>query len=305
MKKVTAAAVSASAIVAAATGGMLFMSASSAAPNGDVKICHATGSAKNPYQVNSVDPSSVDNQGGAYLNGHGDHDGPLFDPMGGPGQPTWGDIIPPIESPTDPENNFDGLNWTTAGQAIYENGCKPVEPVDEEITICHALDSITSPYESATVLRSSVDKNGAKYLDGHADHSGPVFDPEGGVEQPQWGDIIPPITSLTEADNDYDGLNWDAAGQAIYDNGCAVPTPTPPPTTPPPPSGGGGGTATTVTVTTPTPTPSPSLTPVVVAPAAPIVTPPSEAVVEPATAPRPERVVPASVPAGGGAAATR
>ena len=35
---------------------------------------------------------------------------------------TWGDIIPPYTYP--PANfTYAGLNWTSAGQAIYNNGC--------------------------------------------------------------------------------------------------------------------------------------------------------------------------------------
>jgi len=82
----------------------------------NVTICHATSAFKNPYQVNTVDPSSTD------FNGHGDHNGPLFDPDADPKTAKWGDIIPPI-----PSRDYPGLNWP-AGQAIWEAGCKVVVP---------------------------------------------------------------------------------------------------------------------------------------------------------------------------------
>lgn len=73
-------------------------------------ICHRTGSSSNPYVVNHPN-----NQG--QFEGHADHTGPIWTP----GATEWGDIIPPI-----PALNFPGLNWPE-GQAIWENGCKPVE----------------------------------------------------------------------------------------------------------------------------------------------------------------------------------
>src|SRR5215211_1706394 len=75
-------------------------------------ICHSTGSSTNPYVVNHPN-----NQG--QFEGHADHTGPIWTP----GATEWGDIIPPI-----PALSFPGLNWTAEGQAIWENGCKPVEP---------------------------------------------------------------------------------------------------------------------------------------------------------------------------------
>ena len=42
----------------------------------------------------------------------------------------WGDIIPPypyVDKNGEPQI-FPGRNWSTDGQAIWENGCKPVRP---------------------------------------------------------------------------------------------------------------------------------------------------------------------------------
>jgi LPXTG-motif cell wall-anchored protein len=82
-----------------------------ATPNEKVTICHATSSDTNPYTVNTVDESSIDEQHNRYLNGHGDHER---------------DIIPPFRT-------FPGRNWDEAGQAIWANGCK-VPIVLEEVT---------------------------------------------------------------------------------------------------------------------------------------------------------------------------
>lgn len=96
---------------------------------------------------------------------------------------------------------------------------------EPSVTLCHATNAASNPYVSIT-----VDVAGG--WDGHDKHTGPVFD-DSMKSGDNWGDIIPPTT--------YNGvefsLNWDAAGQAIWNNGC-----TPPSTQP----------STTVTATTTT-----------------------------------------------------
>jgi hypothetical protein len=82
------------------------------------------------------------------------------------------------------------------------------KPPPQKVTLCHATASQKNPYRSITV-------NVAGGWDGHDKHTGPVFTP--GIKG--WGDIIPPTV--------YKGvsfsMNWDAAGQAIWNNGCVVP----------------------------------------------------------------------------------
>jgi hypothetical protein len=116
-----------------------FIAPAAATPPGDnghkVTICHRTNSVTNPYTVNTVDLASVDGdagndhgQGDHYLN----HVGPLFDPEAEYSPPMkgdeWGDIIPPVP------DVHEGLNWSTAGQAIWENGCNLVVPTRTEPT---------------------------------------------------------------------------------------------------------------------------------------------------------------------------
>jgi hypothetical protein len=92
-----------------------------AAPSGSVvaaqdtvDICHSTGSDGNPYVVNH--PAKDGD-----VSGHADHTGPIwFDGI----EVEWGDIIPPF---TFEGGSFPGLNWTTEGQAIYDNDCNIVE----------------------------------------------------------------------------------------------------------------------------------------------------------------------------------
>jgi hypothetical protein len=90
-----------------------------AADKTEITICHATGSQGNPYVVNSPAINSSGAFAGELAGGHNSHTGPLWFPGI---QVTWGDIIPPYEYP--PANfTYAGLNWTTAGQAIYNNDC--------------------------------------------------------------------------------------------------------------------------------------------------------------------------------------
>ncbi len=88
-----------------------------------VDICHATASSTNPYTVNSIDVSSIDSTGNKYLNGHGDHVGPVFDGT----VSAWGDIIPPFSNPKS-GTAFPGYNWTTVGQTIWASSCNYVSP---------------------------------------------------------------------------------------------------------------------------------------------------------------------------------
>ncbi|MDT4963358.1 MAG: hypothetical protein QOF87_3005 [Pseudonocardiales bacterium] len=82
---------------------------------------------------------------------------------------------------------------------------------EAQVTLCHATDSNTNPYVAIT-----VDAAGA--YDGHLGHTGPIWDPTLKAQHIHWGDIIPAFT--------YNGHEYSLnvpAGQAILDNGCAVP----------------------------------------------------------------------------------
>lgn len=97
-----------------------------ATPGEKVEICHATGSASNPYVTNKVDLNG--------LEGHGGH---------------GGDIIPPNSYLTA------GLNYDTVGEATLKNRCKPVEgpaipPADKKST------SATPPDPQPTPTRQSA-----------------------------------------------------------------------------------------------------------------------------------------------------
>ena len=140
-------------------------------------------------------------------NGHDTHDGGVF-----PADP-HGDIIPPSEA----ESGFyPGQNWNAEGQAIFFNNCQPGDepppPGENKVPICHARNfgEGGDPYNRPNPSVEGI-------LNGHAGHTGPVFFED--IEE-QWGDIIPPFDFGPGAQ--FDGLNWDADGQAIYFNNCNV-----------------------------------------------------------------------------------
>ena len=138
---------------------------------------------------------------------------------------------------------------------------------DDNVTICHRTNSVTNPYVVETVDPDSVDGDtGNDNGQGdHTAHTGPVFDATADYPAPhngdQWGDIIP-------AHDNFAGLNFDAAGQAILENDCEVPTSTTNTPTP------------TDTLTqTPSPTDTPTATPTTNPSATPTNTPPNTATV--------------------------
>lgn len=90
-----------------------------------IEICHSrqpqpskgqgSGPQNNPYgpKTITVDGNAISQKG------HDTHDGPVFN---GTDQDSWGDIIPPFKYGNDKQ--YPGMNWTTEGQAIYNNNCQ-------------------------------------------------------------------------------------------------------------------------------------------------------------------------------------
>jgi Domain of unknown function DUF11/Prealbumin-like fold domain len=86
------------------------------------------------------------------------------------------------------------------------------QPNEKKVRICHATSSQTNPY----ISNEPAIANNGDLQGGHLNHTGPVFPAD------DWGDIIPPYTYTDQSGNEavFPGRNWDAAGQAIWQNGC-------------------------------------------------------------------------------------
>lgn len=97
-----------------------------------VTICHRTNSATNPYVRITVDHHAVDGHGEGSDHA-GVHTGDVYEPGMKERGERWGDIIPAVTTPDGEAHP--AVNWTAAGQAIFENSCElPAEtpPAVEE-----------------------------------------------------------------------------------------------------------------------------------------------------------------------------
>lgn len=108
--------------VVGTAAGMLGITGSAVAGSSSISgekvtLCHATGSSTNPYTVNTVDESSVQNPVSGELEGHGKHED---------------DVIPPFTQPKKSPPNGPGQFWTyngnnwPAGEDLLANGCFPL-----------------------------------------------------------------------------------------------------------------------------------------------------------------------------------
>jgi len=101
-------------------------------------------------------------------------------------------------------------------------------PDSTKVTICHRTNSDTNPYVVITPDVSGV-------LNGHAGHTGPVWNPTLKAAKTKWGDIIPAFYhdggQLFAGQNlaALGGADLDILGQAILDNSCRIPGAPPPP----------------------------------------------------------------------------
>ena len=107
-----------------------------------------------------------------------------------------------------------------AGAGVLFMGLNTASADPASVTLCHATASTTHPYQEITVAPNAI-QNLIFGPNGHGSHTGPVFDPNGGKNQPAWGDIIPAFSYGDPVIN-YPGMNL-ADGQAILDAGCLVP----------------------------------------------------------------------------------
>lgn len=110
---------------------LLSVSAIQPAPD-DHEICHATGSASNPYVLLSPDKEGV-------------HDGHL-----GESHQDGDDIVPPFTH----HDEVHSQNWDAEGQAIFENGCDT--PSSTTTTTTGSQTTTTSPPSETTTTTSDT-----------------------------------------------------------------------------------------------------------------------------------------------------
>jgi TolB protein len=223
-------------------------------PREQITLCHATGSATNPYVLITVSYNAVD--------GHG-HEGHAEDIIPAPADGCPKPPPPPVTSTPRPTET--------------------PRPPRERITLCHATGSATNPYVEITVSYNAVDGHG------HEDHANDIIPmPAGGCPRPPTPTVPPPPQRITlchatgSATNPYVEItvNYNAVDGHGHEGhafdiipmpaeGCprpsATPTPSPTPTLPP----------------TPTPTAPPTATPTL-PPSTPPPPPPTEVIVPPA-----------------------
>jgi hypothetical protein len=146
---------------------------------GNITICHATGSETNSYEEITVNVNG--------LNGHGDHEGDII-PM-----PAEGCLVAPTAAAIDTDeiavchvtgeaaNLYDVVMVPSAELDAYvlanpndinpmpSTGCPAylIEVSNGQVTFCHANDDSSKSYEEVTVS--------ADGLDGHGDHEEDVF----------------------------------------------------------------------------------------------------------------------------------
>jgi hypothetical protein len=92
----------------------------------------------------------------------------------------------------------------------FTRSVSAIQAETEKVTICHRTNSVSNPYVTLSVPTTAID--GLDKSD-HNHHSGPVATSEAAAQalkdnKVKWGDIIPNV------------LNWDQAGQAVYNNNC-------------------------------------------------------------------------------------
>jgi LPXTG-motif cell wall-anchored protein len=129
-----------------AAGSICLLGAPAAANHngGSVTICHRTDADNNPYVQISPDEAAVDGAAPAHGDHFLEHQGPVWDDTLKDQHIKWGDIIPPVPG------HHNGLNWTVAGQAIYNNGCAPAVPPTTTTTVAPTTTTTVAP-TTATV----------------------------------------------------------------------------------------------------------------------------------------------------------
>jgi hypothetical protein len=115
--------------------------------------------------------------------------------------------------------NVDSSGGNVGGSGRNRSGEGQGGDNHSKITLCHATGSVTNPYVVITVARAAADGisgNSRGHGDHYGEHSGPIFDPDGGKDQPDWGDIIPPYDDGGNP-MPHNGRNWSNEMEDLWD----------------------------------------------------------------------------------------
>ena len=140
-----------------------------------IKICHRTSAnpnADNPYNDIEVPIVAIDgeagNENGNQPDHFGEHTGGIYDPvLAEDPHYNWGDIIPPVAG-------HSGLNWTTLGQAIYNNDCNPVALMSYDVD-CTIDNQVRVTLNNDGNAAGEITVNGTVYELGAGDQETPTF----------------------------------------------------------------------------------------------------------------------------------
>lgn len=167
------------------TGLGMLSNAAADPPEKNVKVCHATASKSNPYELIMTDQSGVlGSEKGK--DGHDSHTGGLYPAVG------WGDIIAPFDG-------YVGLNWPQ-GEDIYNAGCTepetdPTDPTNPP-TASIELDKVTST--SGVTAEDGIKVNaGAAITWTYTVTNGPVAVTDVTLTDDKEGAITCPKSALT------------------------------------------------------------------------------------------------------------
>ena len=109
-----------------------------------------------------------------------------------------------------------------SSQVSAKRDAVAVPPSSEYEYFCHRSNSASNPYTKVPFSSTYSEVDGQGQND-HTKHTGPVVSTQAEAEalkddHKKWGDIIPPVSPFL-----VNGFNWDAEGQAVYNNDCNYP----------------------------------------------------------------------------------
>jgi hypothetical protein len=111
---------------------------------------------------------------------------------------------------------------------------------NHKVTICHRTHSASNPYVIITVDEAAINSDGGSDHQSHNEGNAPNATMIPGATETTggavgsiadamalkdaglwWSDVIPPFYENGDP-GDWNSLNWDATGQAIFENGCGA-----------------------------------------------------------------------------------